>query len=329
LTVFDRWPSCLARIGVCAAIVLLPQFARAQPCGERPPASEPTPDAIAANELALKKAEEQRYVEALALFQKAYDLSPSYVILYNVGRMAALTGDAARAIHAYECHVEEGGGDVSPERKAEVAAEVARLGQEVALLRIEVDEAGASVAVDGVAVGRAPLAKPVTVNPGKHRVTVRGTRSDAREVDLAKGATVALTFDVGPAASPPPDGEPFRFPDALVGTAWVVTGIVSVSAAVTGALALVGSSDLEDDVYLGPNRRPARDSQIAEKAEQTRGLAIATDVLIAIGVVGGSAAISFSIVNAVAGDPADPKQPPAPSAKVLVGPAFVGVGGTF
>jgi hypothetical protein len=35
--------------------------------------------------------------EALTLFQQAYDDSPSWVILYNIGKMAALTGDGGGA----------------------------------------------------------------------------------------------------------------------------------------------------------------------------------------------------------------------------------------
>lgn len=258
--------------------------------------ADPTPDAIAANDLALKMADEGRYVEALALFQKAYDLSPSYVILFNIGKMAALTSDPARAVRAYECHVVEGGADVSPERRAEVAAEVARLMLEIGQLRVEVDEDGAAIEIDGRTVGKSPLDVPALLNPGAHRVVVRGSRTEVREIQVEKGASSVVTFALTP---PQSEESPFLFPGAAVGTAWVVTGLVSVSAAITGSLALIGSADLADDVYLGPSRRPSESSQIAAKADRTQALAIATDVLVGIGVVSGAAAISFSVVNAV------------------------------
>jgi hypothetical protein len=315
-------------LGLAASsLVATPAFA--QICGEKPAAAEPTPDAIAANDLALKLSEEGRYVEALALFQKAYDASPSYVILYNVGRMAALTQDPARAIGAYTCHVEEGGSDVTPERKAEVLAEIARLTQEVGLLRVEVDETGATIEVDGVLAARSPVSKPIPINPGKRRITVHGSRTTSREVESKKGETQDLSFTLK-VIEPPPNGAPFRFPGAVVGSAWVLTGLVSISAAVTGSLALVGAADLEDDTYLGPNRAPSPNSDIAEKADRTHALAVATDALIAVGVISGAAAISFSVVNAVAGD--DPEKQPAEkkaSAKVVLSPLGLSVVGTF
>ncbi len=309
------------------SLVAMPAWA--QICGEKPPAAEPTPDAIAANDLALKLSEEGRYVEALALFQKAYDASPSYVILYNIGRMAALTQNPARAIGAYNCHVEEGGSDVTPERKAEVLAEIARLTQEVGQLRIDVDEPGAAIAVDGVLMARSPSSRPIPVNPGKHRVTVEGSRSTSREVEAKKGETQDLSFTLKVVETPQVE-EPFRFPGGVVGSAWVLTGLVSISAAVTGSLALAGASDLEDDTYLGPNRAPPPNSDIAEKADRTHALGVATDALIAVGVIAGAAAISFSVVNAVAGDDSEDKpQPKKASASLVVSPLGVSVVGTF
>lgn len=312
-------------LGAGAAVFCLAGVASAQPCSERPPATDPTPDAIAANDLALNLVDEQRYVEALALFQKAYDLSPSYVILFNIGKMAALTGNPARAIRAYECHVVEGGADVTPERRAEVAAEVARLLLEVGQVRVEVDEPGAEIQIDGAAVGKSPLDLPVALNPGPHRVVVRGSRLVTREIEVEKGRSSVVAVEL--AANEPVREPGFRFPGAVVGSAWVATGLLTVSAAITGSLAIIGSSDLDDDVYLGPIRNPPEGSDIADKADRTRALAISTDVLIAIGAISGAAAISFSVVNAVnAGDEPAPRKA---SVRVQASPAGVAVVGSF
>ncbi len=288
------------------ASTLLAFDARADRCNAGAQAVEPTPDAAAAYELALKMAEEKRHVEALGLFQKAYDLSPSYLILLNVARMAALTGDPARAIRAYDCHVLEGGSEVTPAQRAEIAAEVARLEPEVGFVRVEVDEPGATIEIDGVLIARAPELTPIAVRPGARTIAVRGSKTVLRTLEVAKGATAHAVIEVRPPPPPPPPEPAFRFPGALVGTTWVVTGLVGVSAAVTGALALVGAADLDDDVYLGPSRRPAPGSPIDAKANRTLALATATDVLIALGVITGAAAISFSVVNAVGEEAAPP-----------------------
>jgi hypothetical protein len=285
-------------VGLCTVGAV----AHAAPCRTTPAPAEPTPDALAANDLAIKMSEEQRYVEALALFQKAYDLSPSYVILFNIAKMAALTGDPARAIRAYQCHVVEGGAEVSPERRAEVEAEVARLKLDVGTLRVDADVDAATVELDGSIVGQTPLEAPVVANPGTRRLTVRANRAVTKEVEVLKGQTLDISFRLRDEVSETPSGQTFRFPGAVVGTAWVVTGLVTVSAAVTGALAVAGQGDIDDDTYLGPNRRPPAGSPLDDKVQRTRALATATDALIAIGCVAGAAAISFSVVNAVAGD---------------------------
>lgn len=56
-------------------------------------------------------------------------------------------------------------------------------------------EAGASVSVDGRPAGRLPLARPIEVDAGRHYLTVtrRGRRPLARELDLARGQSVAVT----------------------------------------------------------------------------------------------------------------------------------------
>lgn len=146
---------------------------------------------------------------------------------------------------------------------------------------------------------------------------------------MIKGETQDVSFALK--VEEVPDNEPpFRFPGPVVGTAWVITGLVSISAAVTGSLALVGASDLDDDVYLGPNRAPPPGSPIAEKADRTQALGVATDALIAIGVVTGTAAISFSVVNAVAGDPPEEKKAEKKAAAwLVVAPMGVSVVGSF
>ena len=82
-------------------------FARASEaaCGPAPKVGEPSAEAKQAYETALDLSKDGRFGEALAAYQRAYDLSPSYVILYNLGKAAALSGDATRAYHAYACHL--------------------------------------------------------------------------------------------------------------------------------------------------------------------------------------------------------------------------------
>ncbi len=291
-------------------------------CGAAPPVAEPTEDARKAYQAAIELVEAGRFAEGLAGFQRAYDLSPSYVILYNIGKAAALSGDPARALAAYRCHLAHGGAAVDPKQHSEVSAEIDRLRSEVGLLVVEVDQPGAKIEVDGAPAGMSPLEAPIEVNPGKRLVRVRGARVESRAVDVLRGGRLVTKFQVG--VPEEPKGQAFRFPSSAVGVSWVVAGLLGVSTAVTGTLALVGSKDIEDDTYLGPGQLPTQGSDLDDKVERTRALATATDVLLTGFLITGAAAVSFSIVNTV-----NKESAPAVKVEATLGPLGLGVRGAF
>ncbi|HTJ84726.1 MAG TPA: hypothetical protein VL400_23565 [Polyangiaceae bacterium] len=297
-------------------------------CGKSSDA-EPTARARESNEKALAASKAGDYAEALRLFQEAYDDSPSFVILYNIGKMAALTGDHARAKHAFECHLELGDAAISPERRAEVEREIATSTAQVATLAIEVDVPDVAIAIDGVTIGKTPLDDLVFVNPGKR--TVRATLDETEEqtLEVAKGTRTIVRFRFGKSSNggPPTASEaPFRFPNGAVGAAWVTTGLATIAALVTGPFALVTASDISDDPYLGPAIVPPEGSELSDKIARARTLAIATDVLIGVAAVSGAAAITFSVVNAVGKTPDDGA---APRADLVIRPTWIGVEGRF
>lgn len=278
---------------------------------------EPSQEARQAYEVALELTRNERYEEALAAYQSAYDLSPSYVILFNIGKAAELTGDPARALRAYECHLEHGGSEIDASHRAEVTALINTVKKKVGLVVIEVDERDARIEMDGTFIGKAPLDGPVPANPGAHLVRVAGTKTLSRSIDVAAGVASVVSIDLGGGGAEP-QGAPFRFPSGVIGAAWITVGFLGVATAVTGAFAIVGARDLEDDVYLGPAYSPPAGSELEDKVDRTETLAIATDVLLTAFIVTTSAAISFSIVNAV-----NKEQKPAVS--LLLSPAHAGL----
>lgn len=258
---------------------------------------EPSQEARQAYEVALDLTRNERYDEALAAYQNAYDLSPSYVILFNIGKAAELTGDPARALHAYQCHLEHGGAEIDASRRAEVTALINAVKKKVGLVVIEVDEPDARIEMDGAFIGKSPLDGPIPANPGAHLVRVAGSKTSSRSFDVTAGVASVVSIDLRGATEKP--GAPFRFPTGVIGAAWITVGFLGVATAVTGAFAIVGAKDLEDDVYLGPSYSPPAGSELEEKVDRTDALAVATDVLLTTFIVTTSAAITFSIVNAV------------------------------
>ena len=88
-------------------------------------------------------------------------------------------------------------------------------------------------------------------------------------------------------------------------------------------MAIATSEDVSNDPYLGPGRAPPDGSPVDEKIERARSLAIATDVLIAMGSIVGAAALTFSIVNSVGEDA------PTTAPKVGLGLGLVSLEWTF
>src|SRR5580704_8314877 len=214
--------------------------------------------------------DENNFRGALVEFQRAYELAPSYKILYNIGQVDMELQDYAGALVAYRRYLREGGSDVPPARVGQVKEELEKLSHRVG--RIVVQTApGAEVLVDDIRVGFAPLPEPATVNTGRHQVTVHvtGHEADSRVIDIAgqQDVTVAIDNDLaapggggggGGSAPSVPAGPPSRAPMI---TAWTFTGVFGVAATITGIIALSDSSSLSDLRNSYPTTKSALDSE--------------------------------------------------------------------
>src|SRR5258708_3473725 len=104
---------------------------------------------------------------ALAEFKRAYELTANAVVLYNIGLVDAQMGRAAEATEVLD-RVLATPGSLSPERLALARRtreeQAARVAQVVVVASVD----GAVVEVDGVAIGKAPLERPLRVTSGAH-----------------------------------------------------------------------------------------------------------------------------------------------------------------
>src|SRR6185369_11891672 len=120
----------------------------------------------------VKLLDRKDYAAALAAFEEAYALVPSAKIQFNIGVAKRGLGRRAEALEAFDQFLEMSP-FAPPASRAE--AEKARddLRQKVGFLKINVDEAGAAVSVDGRPVGTSPLHKLVAVELGAHEIGAR------------------------------------------------------------------------------------------------------------------------------------------------------------
>jgi len=90
---------------------------------------------------------------------------------------------------------------VDPRDAAVLAQELDRVKAHVGTIALSVEPAGAEVLVDGAPAGRAPLADPVFVEPGRHVIEAHldGYRAVSESRDLTPGAVAQVSFQLAPA----------------------------------------------------------------------------------------------------------------------------------
>jgi Tfp pilus assembly protein PilF len=288
--------------------------------------------------------EENDFRTALVEFQRAYDLAPSFRILYNIAQVQYQLQDYAGALLSFERYLADGGAQIDGLRRREVEKDIERLRVRVATLEIVVVESGAEIHVDDVLVGVTPLASPVVVSAGRRRISARldGHVAVTRVVDVAGGDTLSLVFDMVESKSPAetlvaveepatavvlePAPAVVMAPEppldderAVPWVGWAVTGALAAGATVTGVLALRASGDLEDKRSTADVGRTALD----DASRETKRWAIATDVLMAGALVAGGLSLYWTL------QPERGAQSSDTAVRWHVGPASMGLIGAF
>ena len=209
-----------------------------------------------------------KYVEAATAFQRAYELRPSYKILYNLGQVENENGEYVRAFEAYSRYMEEGGDEIDAERKEKVQAELNRLHSLIGSVRVEGATDDAVLLVDGRREAEAPFDEPVRVKLGDRKIVVKDSRGELfNEIVRVGGGeeqVVSVRALEGPEAEPSPQTDPAAVAPELqviedkkssLKTAGIVTmivgGAVAIGAGVTGGIALSKKNDLEKDCVDG------------------------------------------------------------------------------
>src|SRR5512133_5304 len=255
------------------------------------------------------------YDAALIEFRRAYEIAPSYKILYNIGQVSRQLDDFASALDAYEQYLREGGSNVPSAREAEVKGELERIGQWVGKLEVVSKSSGVEITVDDVVIGRTPI-RVVSVNAGRRKVTATapGRAPLTRIIDVAGGEMAKLVFDfaedgASPASvaptptpqnaapaqvvkpvdplgqaqplvplaplAPPP---PVSSPSTQRSAPWFLWGgaaVIAAGAVTTGVFALKTSSEV-DELKRNPN---VTAGEYDKKHDQMVRFALATDVL--------------------------------------------------
>jgi tetratricopeptide (TPR) repeat protein len=329
-----RAPLALA---LAFGVVVTSHEAHAQPGDAGAPTA--TEDAGAHFERGVGFFRDHDYTAAMVEFKKAYELDPHYRVLFNLGQTSKELKDYAAALTSFERYLTEGGDKIDAERRKTVEGWVVELRDKVGRVTFKIEVAGADVAVDDIDVGKTPLDEPVVVNAGRRKITVMkpGYAPLTRFVDVAGTESKELALELVPLTAPPGEGDGKAAGGAPATSAptegggigpgpWVmlgVTGAAGIAAGVVGGLALGKKSDFDDAL----TKVPTSATEIDDARSSARTFAITADVLTGVAVAAGVTTIILFIVDASSGPSAPPTN--EPTARVLVGPGFAGVSGSF
>lgn len=271
--------------------------------------------------------DEGDFTLSLVEFQRAYDISPNYRVLFNIGQVDIQLYNYAAARTALERYLKDGGAEIPDARRAQVEQDLKMLRERTAHLRIRTSPPGSDVAIDDVPVPAGALADEVLVNAGRRKIVVTrpGHAPVTRLVTLAGGDHADVAIDLAPlqlepakpvvVAVPQRDEPKKSYTPAIVG--WSATAGLAIATGVVGGLYLSKQADI--DKLSDPSRQVTKQEADDATASADR-LAVAADVLGLATIVAGVLSVYFTV------RPPRSDAPPT-TARVRVAPG--GLAGTF
>jgi hypothetical protein len=211
--------------------------------------SPASPDGTDPADVAFRRAnalyKQQRYAEAKAAFEEAFRLKKSHDIASNLAYAELKLGQNRDAAEHLAFAVKNWPPTGKTENRASAVHWLGIAKAAVTTVKITVSAEGATVLVDGKAVGTSPLDTEVFVEPGSRTVEAKLTGyKDAREtIQATKGAelSVALTLDRESAVDPYARGAgPGVVPSVPPSPGGPRTGLLIAGGSVAGVALIAG-----------------------------------------------------------------------------------------
>lgn len=161
-----------------------------------PAAAAPTDEAAAKAHFdrGLEFFQKQSFADAVREFEAAYAGTPKFFILRNLGLAYDAIGKPVEAVDALRRYLADGKAQVPKEKRAEAEELIKANERKIGRLTVTARE-GATVRVDGVDVGKAPLTER-RLAAGVHHVLVTMTGFEPREVDVTLGGEESKRVEV-------------------------------------------------------------------------------------------------------------------------------------
>lgn len=149
------------------------------------------------------------YAAALTEFKAAYEASPTWEVLYNIGLTERRLFRYGQAVQTFARYLEEGGRKVPKDRRENVQKELEQISALTAKVTVKVDGKPARLFVDGEPLGLTPLPEPVLLGSGPHTFKAErdgfNTAEQSLEVVSRKDVTIELVLKPKEDLSAPAD----------------------------------------------------------------------------------------------------------------------------
>jgi tetratricopeptide (TPR) repeat protein len=233
---------------------------------------------------------------ALIEFRRAYELVPTYQVLYNMGQTASELKDYVEAYDYYKSYLRKGKDKIDTDRRKEVSGQIKMLEGYLASIKIRVSEDDAEVSVDGVVVGVSPLYQAIKVSAGRRKIVVNkeGFAPWERKLDLAGRDKEAVTVELISYSGGSDEenvGNPFLGDGAgsnnegFSNSFWAsatITGLFAIGTSVAAIQTYRASNNYDEALRKVPTN--AQNLKIA--GDNLRQLALITDVTLGLTAVG-------------------------------------------
>ncbi len=284
-----------------------------------------------------------KYDAALAEFLASFDIVASPNTRLYIARCQRELGKVAPAYNEFT-HTAADAKNLSKddpryEKTAEAALEErAQLESKVALVTLDIAHAGpeTTVKVGGEDVKRENWSEPYAVAGGSTEVVVEtsGKPPVKQSVQITSGEKRAIAIDANgeeqavaqtapDEPKPVDDGKPKYRPVLYAAGGVAVVGLATFI--IAGAMANGTHSDLEEACGAGPCPPGHEDDISAGKTQQT-----IANVGLAFAIIGAAAAATIFVIDRPSSDSKTALVPtPKVRARVVAGPAFTGITGSF
>jgi hypothetical protein len=186
-----------ATIACALVLTLAPRIASPAPPDAAVADPQRKPEALRHFRIGLELVERKQWDAALAEFSRSRELFPTATAIENAAVCLRELGRFDEALDAYDDLLRSFAATLTPAERKAVDADVARIATSVGSLRVEADQPGATVVVDGRARGTTPLA-PVRVSAGTrvYRVYKEGYAPREGEVRVEGGAVASVRVEL-------------------------------------------------------------------------------------------------------------------------------------